>query len=450
MFTKYLKLSLLALIACCGFVATLTGCQMKEDDLFDQDPANRSDAWMADYRRVFNNNQYGWALYTMNPTYGRHPSVQTYAVRFDQVNSTFYKSISTVRMPGVADKDSLVSMYSFKMDNGIVLSFDTYNGFFHYYADQSQYFAQDLQGDFEFCLDRYSENEDTIFGRGKTKQLPFVMIKLPVTAPEYQAACDSIQSFYSPYNCSFVCEGDTLPARFLGTYQNLSIWMDDDDPRLDGHLYSYGNLVGGLYFLEPIEYKGHIIKEMKITAEKDGYEDIHGQARIIPKPFANYWIYDEENDSRFFGYSALGTWTQAEWDKARNAINKSGKQKADDLHYITLATDGFGGLDLIINSWFGSDEVHYPMEMKKMSNDEIAVKWTGKETSGRSYKFYDIGYKYIVDAFASKDEWRTYKISARSGSVMSPGEFQLTEESNPDNSIYFPTNFRYYHYSIWE
>lgn len=449
MMTKIMKHLFAASLVCCCITATLTGCQMKEDDLFEMDAANRSDAWMADYRRVFNNNDYGWALYTMNPT-SRHPSVATYAVKFDQVNSTFYKSTSTVRLPGVADKDSLVSMYSFKMDNGIVLSFDTYNGFFHWYADQSQYFSQDLQGDFEFCLDRYSENEDTIFGRGKTKQLPFVMIKLPVTAPEYQAACDSILSFYSPYNCSFVCEGDTLPARFLGTYQNLSIWMEGDDPRVDGHLYSYGNLVGGLYFLEPIEYKGHIIKEMKITPEKDGYVDIHGQASIIPKPFANYWLYDEESDSRFFGYSALGTWTQGEWDKARDAINKSGKQRADDLHYITLATDGFGGLELIINSWFGSDEVHYPMELKKISNDEIAVRWTGKETSGRSYKFYDIGYKYIVDAFASKDEWRTYRISARTGSKMSPGEFQLTEESNPDNSIYFPTNFRYYHYSIWE
>ncbi len=450
MMTKIMKHLFAASLVCCCITATLTGCQMKEDNLFEMDAANRSDAWMADYRRVFNNNDYGWALYTMNPTFGRHPSVATYAVKFDQVNSTFYKSTSTVRLPGVADKDSLVSMYSFKMDNGIVLSFDTYNGFFHYYADQSQYFSQDLQGDFEFCLDRYSENEDTIFGRGKTKQLPFAMIKLPVSAPAYQAACDSILSFYSPYNCSFVCEGDTLPARFLGIYQNLSIWMEGDDPRVDGHLYSYGNLVGGLYFLEPIEYKGHIIKEMKITPEKDGYVDIHGQASIIPKPFANYWLYDEESDSRFFGYSALGTWTQGEWDKARDAINKSGKQRADDLHYITLATDGFGGLELIVNSWFGSDEVHYPMELKKISNDEIAVRWTGKETSGRSYKFYDIGYKYIVDAFASKDEWRTYRISARTGSKMSPGEFQLTEESNPDNSIYFPTNFRYYHYSIWE
>jgi hypothetical protein len=307
-----------------------------------------------------------------------------------------------------------------------------------------------LQGDFEFCLDRYSENEDTIFGRGKTKQLPFAMIKLPVTAPDYQAACDSILSFYSPYNCSFVCEGDTLPARFLGTYQNLSIWMEGDDPRIDGHLYSYGNLVGGLYFLEPIEYKGHIIKEMKITPEKDGYVDIHGQASIIPKPFANYWIYDEEYDSRFWGYSSLSPWLQGEWDKARDALRKSGKYNPDNLAYVCLSTDGFGGLELIFNMWYGSGEIHYPMEMKKISNDEIAVRWTGKENHGLGVNLYDAGFKYFVDAFASKDEWRTWRISARTGSKMSPGEFQLTDAANPDNWFYFPTNHRYYHYSIWE
>ena len=176
----------------------LGSCQMMEDDLFADEPATRQDRWMAEYRRVFNNNEYGWALYTDQPTFGRHPHLATFAVRFDQDYCTFYNSLSTRRIPNVGTKDSIQSTYSFKMDNGIVLSFDTYNGFFHYYADQSQYFAQDLQADFEFCLDRFSENEDTIFGRGKTKQLPFMMIKMKMPAQEYQNRSDEITASYSP------------------------------------------------------------------------------------------------------------------------------------------------------------------------------------------------------------------------------------------------------------
>ena len=448
--TYYIKNICLALLAGCSIAAMLTSCQMKEDDIFDLDPANRADKWMADYRRVFNNNKYGWALFTDNPTSGRHPAVYTYAVRFDDYYSTFYRSTATERLPYVNALDSVVSMYSFKNDNGIVISFDTYNAFFHYYADQSQYFAQELQSDFEFCLDRYSTNEDTIFGRGKTKQLPFMMIKLPVTAEEYQKACDSIKTNYAPYDCSFVSQGDTMPARFLSGYQNLMVWMEGDDPRTDGHLFSYGNLVGGIYFLEPIEYKGHIIKEMHINAEKDGYEDINGNANIIPKPMANYFMYDEEYDSRFFGYSLLGDYTKGEWDKARTALAASGKYNPEGLAYVCVSTDGFGGLELIFNMWYGSGEIHFPMEMKKISNNEIALRWTGKESHGLGFNVYDAGFKYFVDAFAPKDEWRTYKITPRSGSKMSPSELQLTDVDNPDNWFYFATNWRYYHYSIWE
>lgn len=45
-------------------------------------------------------------LYTDNPTYGRHPAVYTYAVRFDQDYCTFYNSLSTRRIPNVSTLDS--------------------------------------------------------------------------------------------------------------------------------------------------------------------------------------------------------------------------------------------------------------------------------------------------------------------------------------------------------
>ena len=428
----------------------LTSCQMMEDDVFDTDPATRQDNWMADYRRVFNNNEYGWALYTDNPTYGRHPGVYTYAVRFDQDYCTFYNSLSTRRIPNVSTLDSIQSTYSFKMDNGIVLSFDTYNGFFHYYADQSQYFAQDLQADFEFCLDRYSENEDTIFGRGKTKQLPFMMIKMKMPGDEYQRLSDEITATYSPYDCAFVCAGDTVQARFLSGYQNFMLIYPDkeDGPKVE-HLYSYGNLVDGIYLLENIEYKGHIIKEMKLTEEKDGYVDHLTGARIIPRPYADYFVDDADSyDDRFFGYSCLGTYTQGEWDKMRTALNNS-KYKPTNLYSITFNPDGKGKTVLTVNMWYGNGEIHFPFEIKKMGMDRIALKYTGTEHSGLGYTIYDLGFKYVIDAIATTDEWRTYKIVPTSGTSMSPSEFQLVDESNPENSILFKQYFRYY-YGFWD
>lgn len=443
---KIFRFALLLALA----AGALSSCQMKEDDLFDVDPATRQDTWMAEYRRVFNNNEYGWALYTDNPTYGRHPAVMTYAVRFDQQNCTFYKSSATANMPNVAGLDSVVSQYSFKMDNGIVLSFDTYNDFFHYYADQSQFFSQDLQADFEFCLDRYSANEDTIFGRGKTKQLPFFMVKMKTTPEEYQRLSDEVDA-YAAYNCVMVCAGDTLQARFLSGYKNLLVYYPDtvggDDVE---HMYSYGNLTNGIYLLENFHYKGKTVVEMHLDRETGEFTDSLSGAKIGPKPLVDYLLYADSDDSWFFGYSGLGAWTKGQWDLMRQAMSAGGLFSPDNFYNITLLNEGGGQLVLVVNKWYGSDEIHFRMEMKKVSDTEIALRYTGKEMSGRDFSFYDAGFKYVVDALAKRDSWTTYKITYKEGNPMNPTGLIFTDESNPDNSYYFEPNFRYYHSSIWE
>ena len=150
------------------------------------------------------------------------------------------------------------------------------------------------------------------------------------------------------------------------------------------------------------------------------------------------------------GYSGLGSATRAAWDEARTALTAGGKYSPDNLAYICISPDGQGGLDLVVNKWYGADEMHFVMEMKKLANDRIAFRYTGRETSGRDFSFYDAGMKPIVDAFARQDVWTTYKITYKEGNAMNPRGFIFTDEGNPDNSYYFEPNFRYYHYSIWE
>ena len=100
--------------------------------------------------------------------------------------------------------------------------------------------------------------------------------------------------------------------------------------------------------------------------------------------------------------------------------------------------------------WYGSGEIHFPLEMKEVDNDHIALKWTGKETSGLGYTIYDLGFKYILDAIAPKNEFKTFRVSSQGGSKMTPSELTLIDESNPNNWFFFGTNWRYYHSSIWD
>lgn len=435
-----------------AILSALSSCDFKEGNLFDVEPATRQDQWMADYRRVFNNNEYGWALYVSQPTYGHHPSVGVFAVKFEPEMCTFYRSDATSRLPGAAALDSVRSSYSFKMDNGIVLSFDSYNAFFHYYADQSQYFAQDLQSDFEFCLDRYSENEDTIFGHGKTQGLPFFMVKMKCPADEYQVESDKVTG-YAAYNCVMICKGDTLPCHFLSGYRNITVdYPDKEGGPVVPHDYSYGNLTNGIYLMENFVYKGETIVEMRLDFETGEFTDINGKAVIGPTPLTDYFCKMADNyDNWFFGYSGLGSYTKAAYDKLRSALDNCGTHHVPSYWvYQCFYPHADGTIDLVYNMWYGSDEVHFPMEIKAVDKNHIALRWTGKETSGRPYSFYDMGFKYAVDAIAPKDQWTTYEITYRNGNPMTPSDFELIQVDNPDNSIYFEQNFHYYHYSIWE
>lgn len=427
-----------------------SACKMMEDDIFEVDPATRTDNWMAEYRRVFNNNEFGWAMYVSAPTYGRHPMVGVYAVKFDQEYCTFYKSASTQSLPSAALLDSVVSTYSFKNDNGLVLSFDTYNDFFHYYADQSQFFSQDLQGDFEFCLDRYSENEDTIFGHTKTKGLPIFLLKMDRKAEEYQKASDDVAN-YAAYDCISIIEGDTVATRFLTGYRNLVLIYPDKEggPNVE-HLYSYGNLTDGLYMMEPIHYKNTTVVDFKLDRESGIYTNAHTGVVIKGKPLVDYLYRGEDYDNWFFGYSGLGDFPAGEWDAAKPEIEAAGKFGVNNLMSINFMPYGNGTMDIVVNMWYGDGEIHFPMVLRRDADDQISIKWTGDENSGLTYKYYENGLKRIIDAFAKKDSWTSYKISFTEGNSMNPVGFMLTDVNNPDNSYYIENNYRYYHTSIWE
>ncbi|MDE6692585.1 MAG: DUF4302 domain-containing protein [Muribaculaceae bacterium] len=444
------KLLYFIITAACA-ASSFTSCKMMEDDIFDTDPATRQDNWMAEYRRVFNNNDHGWALYASSPTYGRHPSVGVYAVKFEQEYCTFFQSSATVRIPNMWDKESMTSTYSFKMDNGIVLSFDTYNSFFHYYADQSQYFSQDLQAEFEFCLDRYSENEDTIFGHGKTKGLPFFMVKMKTDPQEYQKLSDEIDN-YAVYDCLLTVAGDSLPTKFYSGYHNLSVFFPDEEGGEPvEHMYSYGPLVNGIYMMENFVYKDRVVVEFTLNREDGTFEDKVGTsgAKIVGLPLSDYLLAKADYDTWFFGYSGLGSYTKGEWDKMKETLDASGNFQSDWLHNITFDCDGKGGVTLIVNMWY-AEQINYPMEVKRISDDEIAIRWTGEENCSCAFSFYDSGMKYLVEALAKKDSWTHYKVTHREGNAMSPVGFELIQVDNPANSIFFETNFRYYHDSIWD
>ena len=434
-----------------------SACDKFEDDLFDKDPATRQDEQMADFRRVLNNNNYGWALYVSMPTYQHHPSCNVFAVRFDSIWSTFYSSSATSSLPEYWGQtgDSVKSMYSLKMDNGVCLSFDTYNGYFHYYSDQSDYFATDLQADFEFVLDRYSQNEDTIFGYTKVKTLPYMMVKMDRPADQYQVVTDAMDS-YAPGSCKMHIAGEDLKAGFLVGYKNLGIFFpgDDESSIENSHYFTYGCVPGGIYMVENIEYGGHHITSFQLNETKDRYVSKENpDDYIYPNPILDYLLRDRYNETFYFGTVNASPKMHELLIETGQALDADGRFTSDKFNRCQFSCEN-GELELFFNRWEGtSREVHFPLQYRETSESIVEMMWDGSETSSRtnsdgtSYTAYEAGLHVLMDKLFPKDQWVAWSLVPAEGSnVWSPSTMVFGPVNDPDYYITTDSYYQYYYY----
>lgn len=438
---KIFHLMALALMGSLAF----TACDKMEDDLFAKDPATRQDEQMADFRRVFNNNDNGWCVYMACNT-GRHPSCQAFAVHFDDQWCTFYSSSETSRLPefyGQTDVE-VKSLYSLKMDNGVVLSFDTYNAFFHYYADQSEYFESRVQSDFEFVLDRYSQNEDTIFGYTKIKHLPYMMVKMDRPAKQYQEACDATAGI-APYNVTLRVAGDELHARFLGGYKNLEVWTPDMDPSKDGLLFTYCCMPNGIHLLEPIEYKGHLIDEMLFNDARDRFISRYDADDYLHPQSICSMMLNDGNEDFYFGMFNVSEGFKQLLLSTGASLNADGRMPADRFYYAQISFEE-GVLALYLNRWFGQGggESVFPLNYEVVDDFTIKLQWDGT-CKGLDY-LYDAGIHVMIDKMFPKGQWTTWKFDVIDGSVWTPSSVKFYMEDDP--TVYIASNgyYRYYYY----
>ena len=131
-----------------------TGCVKDQDDIFDLPSAQRAEQLNKDCKATLVAAPNGWVM-------EYYPSTQYYGGSF--IYMTFTQD--SVRMTDEAKLDlTPVSFYSLKLDNGPVLSFDTYNEVIHKYADPGQD-GIGYGGDYEFII--VSVSPDVIMLTGK-------------------------------------------------------------------------------------------------------------------------------------------------------------------------------------------------------------------------------------------------------------------------------------------
>lgn len=156
---------------------TVQSCLHDDKELFDKSAAERIQESVENTKNLLTSSPNGWLMYYYT---GEEYSGGGYNVLMRFTSSTAYVSADYSEVDSVSH-----SSWDVKKDQGVVISFDTYNGNLHIMSNPSSAALDGQEGDYEFVV--LSMSEDTIYVRGKKWDNHMVMVRMPenITWTEY-------------------------------------------------------------------------------------------------------------------------------------------------------------------------------------------------------------------------------------------------------------------------
>ena len=242
---------------------SLTSCLFEQKDQFDESASVRMSQTLANTKAVLTQQTNGWIM-CYYPDNDQYYGGFNYIVKFTEETATVWSEIFD---------GSSESLYKMTTNNGPVLSFDTNNELFHFFAtpsgstknlygDTGRY--QAYRGDFEFLI--LSANAQEVRLKGNRSGCLIVMV--PFTGDDPDAYMQKVRNsneaiFVSEFNGTV----GTLPLHIFLDLSNRQAQINiiEEDAAVQKIAYMYTE--NGIRFYKPVTVGTYTIQELNWNAE---------------------------------------------------------------------------------------------------------------------------------------------------------------------------------------
>ena len=263
-----------------------TSCfKLEEDDIFDKSAAERLTEMAGEYEDILTDKGGKWQMeYFANSemqgfvylmTFRKDGTV-TISGENEYIGGVDLNNGKTEMKFGTAD-----SQWDVITDNGPVLSFSTYNKYFHLFSRPDDFLntsngngsnGYGLEGDYEFTLLKYSG--DTLYIKGKKREMEMLMTRLPSDTDD-KAYLDEVVASSGKYFSSIIPRAFlTLPngKRYVitgGSSLNMTIYDEFAEDILTSTFSSNG-IIGhdSFGFMNPLTIDEYTVQHF--TPREDG------------------------------------------------------------------------------------------------------------------------------------------------------------------------------------
>ena len=442
---KFLNISLLTLVALTAL--SLSSCKNEVDNIFDEDAITRLDKAKQEYTEILTSNGGKWQLeYYANDEEPGYIYLMTFSKDGSVVISGHNKWINYIKTGSMNSSGfgSEVSMWEVIADNGPVLSLNTYNKYFHLFADPydipssgSASSDSDVdesgyghEGDYEFDIMKYTG--DTLYVTGKKYNRNMIMTRVDGSVDDEVYMNEVVAMADSFFNAKVPQVYINLPngVRWIvknGATSILKMFREDADEISTAETHNIIITHDGLSFKEPITLDGYVIQNFIRQADgsllcRDDHETTM-TADPLGTIFTNKsltWRADFKDVGGKFAdlVTAIG--------EELKTYNKS------TLQYAQIAYNATESIyELSFNIKKGSVKYNPTYYLTVTSSDDEHISFTAAAEGDRYGELYSEkcpSVRAFVDAMAAK-----FDLSANS--LLSPVNMKTSESSNHANYV---------------
>ena len=271
---KFLNISLLALVAISSLM--LGSCKNEVDEIFDEDAVARLEKAKADYIDILTSNGGKWQMeYYANSEEPGYIYLMTFKKDGSVTISGKNQWIGLIQGQnfGTLGYGSETSLWDVITDNGPVLSLNSYNKFFHVFAEPEDIPSTDTEatdetgygheGDYEFDLMKYSN--DTLYITGKKYGIDMIMTRVAGDVDDEVYINEVVAMADSFFNAKIPQVYINLPngVRWIvkdGATSILKMFREGADEISTAEYHNVIITHDGLSFMTPISLDGYTVQ----------------------------------------------------------------------------------------------------------------------------------------------------------------------------------------------
>lgn len=426
-----------------SFIA-FNACTSDVDNYFPESAPERATKTVAEVKKILQEAPNGWRMeYYGSLTYGGYNVLCQF--KGDSVQIASEKAGKNheagLDASGNLITETSLAHYTVNQSMGVVISFDTFNKLFHYFADpKNEDYGEagtGFGGDFEFRVLKYSPDSIQLQGLKHGDRIMLYPMKADMDWASYLKEVENVKNYMASSSYTLLAGNDTLAeVTQYGDYHSLIFQYPDSTGEMKGYAFPYIITPEGYKFYSELEIGGkkftNFSKDFNDATDERFYPQ--GDPSICLETVVPPVVDAFQKGQWFFSASKISSESEGAWNDFMEAIKTAANGKEAILYQAMIGTynNKFG-----FHAWLSSDYLYVELTIRDPNEEgnEIALQYNRNSPTNKAAQVFMKSYKLtpVLKTFSALNN--KLRLTLETDNPRKPTYMKLIQVMKPENVL---------------